>query len=234
MLHRQAILFPPVPAASKTVRRNADLIKTVSGDQGQILWWIQQLYCPNGFDLDATYGKGYFWKNLGGPRIAIDKTPLAPGVIPAQFEALPFKTGVFRSVVFDPPFFASTGREHVMKVRYRSSYRNMVELWDSYRQALTEFARVLGRSGILVVKCQDSVHGRKQFPVLAHLVVFAETLRMFVQDIFILTNTHVPIAWNHHRQNHARKFHSYFIVFKKCRRGVFTLQQDTDATQTPS
>ncbi|MFH1984812.1 MAG: hypothetical protein ABIL58_23470 [Pseudomonadota bacterium] len=219
---RQTALFATRPAASKLVHRNVDLIRTVSGNQTQILQWIQSLYCPHGFDLDATYGKGSFWKSLGAPRFATDRIPLAPGVIPAKFEALPFKTGVFRSVVFDPPFFASTGREHVMKIRYRSTYRDMPELWQSYRAAMVEFSRILGRSGVLVVKCQDSVYGRKQFPVLAHLIVFAETLGMFAQDIFILTTTHVPIAWNHHRQNHARKFHSYFIVFKKCRKGVFT------------
>ena len=205
------------------VRNNKDLIKTVSHDQDQILEWIRQLYCPGGFDLDATYGKGFFWKNLEGPKFQMDLTPFYPGVVQAKFEQLPFKTGAFNSIIFDPPFFAFNRKTITSwKVRYRSRYRNMDELWESYQSAFSEFSRVLGRSGILVVKCQDSVHGRKQFPVLAHLVVFAERLRMFVMDIFILTTSHVPIAWNHHRQNHARKFHSYFIVFKKCRKGVRT------------
>jgi hypothetical protein len=29
-----------------------------------------------------------------------------------------------------------------------------------------------------------------------------------------------PISWNHQRQGHARKFHSYFWVFSKSKRYV--------------
>ena len=41
-----------------------EIIKSISYEQDEILQWIIDLYCHNGFQLDPTYSKGNFYKTI--------------------------------------------------------------------------------------------------------------------------------------------------------------------------
>lgn len=52
-----------------------ELMKSISYSQDEILKWIIRLYCPDGFDLDPTYSKGVFYKNVPEPQLKFDLNP---------------------------------------------------------------------------------------------------------------------------------------------------------------
>ena len=84
-----------------------EFVKSISYSQDEILKWIIQLYCPNGFDLDPTYSKGVFYKNIPEPRLKFDLNPQIEGVQQANCTDLPVESGSLQSIVFDPPFVAA-------------------------------------------------------------------------------------------------------------------------------
>jgi len=48
-------------------------VKSFSFNQTEILESIIQLHCPNGIELDMTYGNGVFYKNIPKPQFKFDK-----------------------------------------------------------------------------------------------------------------------------------------------------------------
>lgn len=195
-----------------------NIVKTVSYSQSEILSWIIKLYCPRGFQLDATYSKGNFYKLIPQPKIKTD-LEAAPGVIPADVRALPFKTSSLETSIFDPPFLGaspvkpSRPGSNIIPNRF-GKYRTFPELWKMYREALSEFYRVLNPAGILVVKCQDGINDHKQYLSHVEIINYGLSVGFYVKDFFILLSRNILIgAWQN--QEHARKAHSYFIVFSK-------------------
>lgn len=225
MTEHQAHFWTAQELAPKTDRHtNKTLIRTVSDSQHEILTWIQQLYCPGGFDLDCTYRIGGLYRNgVPRPKWKMDIAPRTRDTMPADVTALPFRNGVFSAVIFDPPFFATSSKKGTLRVKY-GGFENMDELWRMYRSAMDEMSRVLRIGGVLVFKCQDSIYGRKQYLVHADIIRYAQSINFYARDLFISLANHVPIGWNHHRQHHARKFHCYFLVFEKKRRHIKTLE----------
>lgn len=198
-----------------------ELVRSVSGSQDEILQGIIQLYCPNGFDLDPTYSKGNFYKNIPQPRYKADISPQFEDVMECDCRSLPFEDSELGSIIFDPPFVAAmpTGRGKSGIIRDRFGYYKNVqnELWSFYHQALREFYRILRANGILVVKSQDTIDSSKQY--LSHVEVtnYAYHLGFYPVDLFILTAKSRLIGSSWKTQQHARKYHSYFLVFKKCK-----------------
>lgn len=64
-------------------------------------------------------------------------------------------------------------------------------------------------------KCQDTVSSGKQYLSHVYVINEAEKLNFICVDVFILLATNRIQGHNHQNQKHARKFHSYFLVFKK-------------------
>lgn len=198
---------------------NDTIIKSVSYSQTEILQWIMALYCPNGFDLDPTYSKGNFYKNIVEPKYKFDISP-GPGIAAGDVRFLPIKSETLESAIFDPPFLGavpvqkSKGRSNIIKRRF-GAYKGFDALWSMYRGAMSEFFRVLKNNGVLVVKCQDGVNDHKQY--LSHVEIINTGLQLgfYPKDLFVLLAKSVIIGGNHHRQEHSRKAHSYFLVFQK-------------------
>lgn len=208
---------------------NRRLIRSVSGSQLEIFFWIRALYCPHGFDLDCTYGKGNFYRTgIEEPRYKLDIFPRSRDTLPGDSTALPFKSNSFKSVVFDPPFFPYGGEQCQIKFKY-GGFNSIDELWQMYRGSLNEIHRILKPQGILVFKCQDFICGRQQFLIHADIIKYAQHINFYPKDIFISLRDHVAIGHNHHNQKHSRKFHCYFIIFEKKIRTVrkLSLQRDT-------
>lgn len=195
---------------------NTTIIKTISYDQEEIIKWIYKLYCPNGFDLDPTYSKGVFYKNLTEPKIKMDLYPKTIDTIQADFTQLPLKDNSVDSIMFDPPFVGGTPKTRsggIIKKRF-GCYKNMDEVFASYEKAIWEAKRVLTTGGIYVFKCQDTILSGKQHMSHVEIINMAEGCGFYTKDLFILLAKNRIIGKHHHTQYHARKFHSYFIVFE--------------------
>lgn len=169
---------------------------------------------------DATFGSGCFYKKaLPRPEFCFDIAPRIPGVIQADVCRLPLEDGSIFSVMFDPPFMARTGPGATLKARFGELVGTMQDLWNFYFLAMREIHRVLMPGGWLIFKCQDGVlSGVNHF---THIVVCEWGMKLGFKpvDLFILLAKHRMMHPKHKVQRHARKYHSYFWVFKKKRYG---------------
>lgn len=192
------------------------LIKSVSDSQTEILNWIIQLYCPDGFDLDPTYSKGVFYKNVPEPRLKFDLKPQINGVQQANCTNLPIETRSIRSIIFDPPFMFGTHgqtKNNIMNKRF-TMFNTWPELCIMYQDSLKEFHRILVKNGILAFKCQDYTDSKT---TMTHCYVYqwARQLGFYPKDIFVLIATRGRIYNPKLIQRHARKFHCYWWIFQK-------------------
>jgi hypothetical protein len=193
------------------------MIKTINYNQDEILKDILKLYVPAGnFELDPTYSKGLFYKNIPDPKYKFDINPYSPEVEKACATNLPIAPGSINSIIFDPPFLHGDGCGKIKK-RF-SCFSTQHELRAFYFSALVEFYRILKLNGILAFKCQDAVADHKQVFNHCHIWTFAKGLGFENLDLFVLLAKSRIRGWNHSKQIHARKFHSYFWVFKKGKR----------------
>ena len=197
-----------------------EVIKTVSGNQIQILKDIQELYVPDGFKLDPTYSKGVFYKTgeIIKPPMRYDIAPVdGTGAIQSNANNLPVEDGSISSIMFDPPFLAGYTKSKptgLMGERFHG-FRYVNEMWEWYDECLTEFNRILEPKGILVFKCQDTVSSGKNWFSHVKIMNSAVDAGFYPRDMFVLTAKSRLIGHNHKKQKHARKFHSYFWVFEK-------------------
>jgi DNA modification methylase len=106
-----------------------------------------------------------------------------------------------------------------MKQKYGAS-GGIMDTIGLYTAGMLELYRVLRSGGILVVKCQDTIWGRRNYWLHANVLLEAEKIGFRAEDLFIKLNKSAMMPWNMQRQNHARKMHSYFWVFKKRRNSV--------------
>ena len=138
-----------------------DLIRSISYDQQEIINNILALYnCSDAIDLDPCYNLGMFYKNgvVNAPRYKSDIKPLLQGVKKWDVRDLPFKNEL-QCIIFDPPFIVS-GKTSKMAMRY-GAFENVTELKEFYRDSFISLQRALKNKGLLIVKCQDFVNGRR-------------------------------------------------------------------------
>lgn len=195
-----------------------ETVRSVYFDQDDILRGIIKLHSPKGFDCDVTYGNGQFWKNLPQPYLKFDIDPQVEGVRQSCSTNLPIEAKILNSIVFDPPFltYVKSGRggngAMVMANRF-GGYWRYEELESHYRGTIREAARVLKAGGIMVVKCQDIIHNHKMHCTHANVISWAALDGFIVKDIFVLPAKHrMPMPNRGAKQQHARVFHSYFLV----------------------
>jgi hypothetical protein len=196
--------------------RNVDIIRSISFDEHEILEWIIELHCPQGFELDPTYSTGRFYSGIPQPKYKFDIDPRGPGVIQADVRHLPVKDNSINSIMFDPPFVIKnvTTRDLTGIVEKRfSAYPSAEALYDFYYQSIKEFQRILIPGAVLVFKCQDTIDSGRQYLSHVQIVNMAEQSGFYTKDLFILCAHKRIISQN--RQFHARKYHSYFLVFLK-------------------
>lgn len=184
---------------------------------------IMFLYKIEQFDLDCTYSKGSFWKDLKQPKIKTDLVALHDDVIVADSEALPFENGSISSTMYDPPFVIC-GKKYkenkegssIIAKRF-TGYQTYDELKINYYNTLSELYRITSEGGLVVMKTQDTVSGGKNHFTHVMVMQMALSLGFYPRDLFILTAkgriSSFGAKW--HKQEHARKFHSYYWVFEK-------------------
>jgi hypothetical protein len=178
---------------------------------------------------DVTHGRGIFWKRVAPDRYRVLPTDIKTGV---DCRKLPYECATIDCVVLDPPYMEGLYRRATSQLAgggtyaaFRSTYSNGQRtlsgpkyhdaVLDLYFGAGREAFRVLKAGGVLIVKCQDEVSANTQR--LTHVEIIGEYARIGfrAKDLFVLVRPNRPAVSRLVRQAHARKNHSYFLVFVK-------------------
>ncbi len=187
---------------------------------------ILKLYVPVGsLVADVTFGRGVFWKQVPKGAYELRASDLRTGV---DCGKLPYGDTTIDCVVFDPPYMHTPGgTAHQNHQNFEAYYSNNgIEnsskkyheaVLDLYFKGARDAYRVLKPEGIYIVKCQDEVCANQQR--LTHVEVINELAQMgfVVEDLFVVVRRNKPGVSRILRQVHARKNHSYFLVFRKAK-----------------
>lgn len=205
------------------------MVKSISFSNYETIKDIMDLYEIERFDLDCTYSKGAFWKNLPEPIHKTDLKPIVDGVIQANSEDLPFEDGSMKSVMYDPPFvitckgFSDNKDGSSIIAKRFEGYYSFEDLKSNYYKTLKELYRITTNGGFVVMKCQDTVSGGKNHFTHNMIINMALEIGYYPKDLFILLAKSRLSSFNGtkwKKQQHARKFHSYFIVLEKVKQKV--------------
>lgn len=181
------------------------------------------LYVPPGSRIaDVTYGKGVFWKRVDTESYDFLATDLKTGT---DCRALPYEDASLDAVVFDPPYMHDPIRAHEEHQRFELYYANNEAtiakghqgVLDLYFAGAREALRALRPKGIYIVKCQDEVYSNRQRLTHVEIINELEELGFEPEDLFVIVRTQRPGVSRLMHQVHARKNHSYFLVFRKRR-----------------
>jgi len=177
---------------------------------------------PQSTVADVTYGRGVFWKNVPPNVYNLLASDLSTGV---DCRNLPYEDKSIDCVVFDPPYMHTPGgTAHVNHQNYENYYKNNESssdkkyheaVLDLYFSAAKEAFRVLVEGGIYIVKCQDEVCANQQRLTHIEIINELQTYGFRTEDLFVVVRTGKPGVSRILKQAHARKNHSYFIVFIK-------------------
>jgi len=221
----------------RTTRKPPDGISTTdlilsahTADNDDVFPHVLQLHVPRGATVaDVTYGTGVFWRKVPKDAYKLKATDLKTGV---DFRNLPYTTATIDCVVLDPPYMEGLHRRSKAHLAgggshaaFREYYSNGEALkggpkyhdavLDLYYRGGREAARVLRANGTFIVKCMDEVSANRQR--LTHVEIINEYGKygLFCKDLFVVVRRNRPVVSRIKGQVHARKNHSYFLVFTK-------------------
>ena len=215
----------------------SDLIMSAHlNGNAQVFPQILNLHVPkNSLIADVTWGNGVFWQNVASHEYNLLATDIATGV---DCRNLPYANQTIDCVVLDPPYMEGFYRkttEHKAgsgsHSAFAQAYSNGDEVnedadnsgtkkWhaavtDMYFKAGAEALRVLKKNGVLIVKCQDEVSAGKQWLTHVEIINKYEELGFYTKDLFVVVRNNRPSVSRLIVQKHARKNHSYFLIFVK-------------------
>jgi hypothetical protein len=118
---------------------------------------------------------------------------------------------------------------HQNHQRFEENYRNNASrngsakkyhdaVLELYFEAAGEAYRVLRDDGFYIVKCADEVCSNEQRLTHVEIINELEKKGFVTEDLFVLMRNSKPGLSRAVRQIHARKNHSYFVVFRKAKR----------------
>jgi SAM-dependent methyltransferase len=199
---------------------------------------------PGSKIADVTFGRGVFWKSVDLAALELHASDieagekLANGIAVASYSApvdcraLPYPDASFDVEVLDPPYIegfyrratsqrAASGSHSAFAAAYSHAgahepggpkYHDAVI--DLYIRAGLEARRILRPGGRLICKCMDEVSAGKQRLAHVEIVTAYESMGFHCLDLFVLVRTNKPGVSRLVEQVHARKNHSYFLVFE--------------------
>lgn len=200
------------------VSKNTNNIKSFSFCQEEILKNILHLYIQEeAFECDITYSIGVFYKRLSQPRLKFDKYPQCHGVHPLE-EAYALPDDSLHSIICDLPFIVrGYGKESnagllVDRFKYFASEE---EAYQANKDMITLAHQKLKRGGYFIMKSMDVRCKAHHLWLNAYIQVEAIKLGFVLEDLFILAAKSRMLYYRGEKQNHSRKYHSYFFVFRK-------------------
>jgi hypothetical protein len=211
---------------ARGVATNELIFSAYQATNDEVFPHILKLYVTQGsLVADVTYGKGVFWKNIPAGIYDVRATDLRNGV---DCRKLPYGDTTMDCVVSDPPYMHTPGgtahqNHQNFEVYYcnngteNGSKKYHEAVLDLYFKGAREAHRVLKPEGIYIVKCQDEVCANQQR--LTHVEIINElaTMGFVVEDLFVVLRMNKPGVSRLLRQVHARKNHSYFLIFRKAK-----------------
>jgi hypothetical protein len=227
----------PPPRRVQGGSATADVVLSAhAGGNAGLFPRILALHVPPGAVVaDVTYGQGVFWQQVPAGLYDVRPSDLATGT---DCRALPHGDGSIDALVLDPPYMegllrpkAATrgglGSHAGLRTYYAAGGEGAAPgggrwhqaVLDLYLAAAAEARRVLRDHGILIVKCQDEVSANRQELTHVQIVVGLAALGFYARDLFVLIRPNRPGVARLLRQVHARKNHSYFLVFQKVPEG---------------
>lgn len=176
-------------------------------------------------------------------KVGVDATHGVPVETGIDSRSLPYEDESLDAVVFDPPYMEGLYRSsedhlsgHGTHSAFRLAYSNgkpsphlekgtKQPKWhdavtDLYLKTGVEVYRVLRPGGVYIVKCQDEVSANKQRLTHVEIISAYESLGLYTKDLFVVVRKNRPVVSRLKQQVHARKNHSYFLVFQKLRTNV--------------
>ncbi len=205
------------------VATNDLVFSAYPGTNDEVFPHVLSLYVPKGCVVaDVTYGQGVFWRRVSKDAYRLKPSDLGTGT---DCRELPYASKSIDCVVFDPPYMHTPGGSaHAEHQNYEQYYRNNETesdkkyheaVLDLYFSAGREAWRVLRSGGTYIVKCQDEVCANRQRLTHVEIINQLATYGFVAEDLFVVVRNGKPGVSRILRQAHARKNHSYFIVFLK-------------------
>ena len=216
-----------------------------------------------GYDCDMTYSIGKFYGDFSianedgsktdisipQPTYKFDVYPQVEGVVKIEPDGkLPLNDKSINSIVIDLPFGVGCGpsiqeinmqensKKNVIIKRF-SVYYPVSNLLKSYKHWIFEAYRVLKDDGLLVFKTQATITGGKMLNTPYFSRMMAEAIGFDSLDEFVLVAKNRLVSGKIKKQQHARSFHSYFLVFRKSQAKkvmYFDFMDDNELTETVS
>jgi hypothetical protein len=233
----EAEVGPPIPPPrARRVQggsATADVVLSAHpGGNAALFPRILALHVPDGALIaDVTYGQGVFWQEVPAGRYTLLPSDIATGT---DCRALPYADASLCAVVLDPPYMEGLLRPKAATRGGLGSHAGLRDYYaaggegpasgggrwhqavvDLYLAAAAEARRVLRDHGILIVKCQDEVSANRQELTHVQIITGLAELGFYARDLFVLVRSNRPGVARLLRQVHARKNHSYFLVFQK-------------------
>jgi tRNA G10 N-methylase Trm11 len=203
------------------------------GPNSELFPKILKLHVPKSSVIaDVTYGKGIFWKNVPQGEYHLYPSDIQTGV---DCRTLAYKDETVDCVVLDPPYMEGLFRRKTSHMAgdgnyqaFRDTYSNGEAqnggakyhgaVLDLYFKAGKEAYRILKKEGILIVKCQDEVSANRQELTHIQIINHYANMGFYCKDLFVIVRTNKPAISRLIKQVHARKNHSYFLIFIKTKK----------------
>ncbi len=206
------------------------VLSSYIGGNDEVFPYVASLYIARGSKVaDVTYGKGVFWRNIPKDYCQLMPSDLQDGI---DCRNLPYASGSIDCVVFDPPYMHTPGgtAHNAAHSPFEKHYRNNGSgnqteskyheaVLDLYRGGGLEAYRTLKENGVFIVKCQDEVCANRQRFTHIELIQMYEKMGFVAEDLFVIMRSNRPGVSRMICQVHARKNHSYFLVFWKRGKG---------------
>jgi hypothetical protein len=204
------------------------------GTNAEVFPKVLTLHVPPGSVVaDVTYGTGIFWKNVPEDCYTLLASDIKMGI---DCRELPYEDSSVDCVVLDPPYMEGLYRRHVRHLAGAGTHRAFRETYsngdktvggpkyhdavlDLYMRAAREARRVLRGTGVFIVKCQDEVSANTQRLTHVEIINAYDAIGFYPKDLFVVLRPNKPGVSRIRQQVHARKNHSYFLVFGKKRNG---------------
>lgn len=214
-------LAEDVQKAAKMLLAQHPILTAHVGDNSTHFPNVLDLHVPRGSVVaDVTYGPGAFWRRVPERLYEVRGTDISMGI---DSRDLPYGDGSIDCVVCDPPYMHDAGSRKSklassLNDRYGTTrrgtpgHRGVIEL---YVEAAREAHRVLKSGGVLVVKTQDEICSGRQCWTHVEIQLSLRKIGFELIDLMVLIPKGRPVVTPNNGQKHARKNHSYFMIFRK-------------------
>lgn len=198
-------------------------------DNSEVFPQLLKLHVPKGSRVaDITYGRGVFWRKVPEHDYRVLKSDLKLGQC---WSTLPYDDESVDAVVFDPPYMEGLYRKTSEALAGSGTHKEFQKAYsngslqkpggrkyhdavlEAYLSVMPQVKRVLTKGGKFIVKCQDEVSANRQKLTHVELIWALEKRGFYCKDLFIVVRRNAPVISRLLKQEHARKNHSYFLVF---------------------